>query len=223
MKTLNFKIASCYALSLMLLGACQISQPKEKDSRVASLPYYNEATFTPNWLDANSPELDEFHRIPSFKLINQNGDTISDLSLQNKVFIADFFFTTCPGICPKMTDNMSLVQEEFMGNNEVILLSHSVTPETDSVSVLKEYAINKGVQSGKWQLLTGSRETIYNLGRNAYFIEEDLGLEKVEDDFLHTENFVLIDKSKHIRGIYNGLNKSSVDQLMADVRTLLNE
>jgi protein SCO1/2 len=223
MKTFNFKIASCYALSLMLLGACQVSQPKEKQSRVASLPYYNEATFTPNWLDANSPALDEFHRIPSFKLINQNGDTISELNLQNKVFIADFFFTTCPGICPKMTDNMGLLQEEFIEQKDLILLSYSVTPETDSVSVLKEYAINKGVQSGKWHLLTGSRKTIYNLGRNAYFIEEDLGVKKVEDDFLHTENFVLIDRNKHIRGIYNGLNKSSVEQLMADVRTLLLE
>jgi protein SCO1/2 len=102
-------------------------------------------------------------------------------------------------------------------------LSHSVTPEHDSIPVLKEYAEDKGIDSQKWHLVTGDRDQIYKLGRKDYFVEEDLGLEKDIDEFLHTENFVLIDKDKHIRGIYNGLNKTSVSQLIADIKTLKRE
>ena len=118
---------------------------------------------------------------------------------------------------------MLLLQEEFMNDDDVLLLSHSVTPGRDSVPVLKAYADKKGVQSGKWHLATGDQREIYKLGRRDYFVEEDLGLEKDEDEFLHTENFVLVDKQKHIRGIYNGLNKTSVDQLISDLRALQQE
>ena len=115
---------------------------------------------------------------------------------------------------------MRLIQEAFLEDEEVILLSHSVTPEYDSVPVLQDYAAMKGVVNGKWHLLTGDRHQIYQLGRNQYFVEEDLGLEKDPEDFIHTENFVLVDGSRHIRGIYNGLNKSAVNQLIADIKTL---
>ena len=119
--------------------------------------------------------------------------------------------------------NMTLLQDEFLTNDEVLLLSHSVTPESDSVSVLKQYADDKGILSHKWHLVTGSQQEIYKLGRQDYFVEEDLGLQKEPGDFLHTENFVLIDKNKHIRGIYNGLNKTSVRQLIEDIKTLTAE
>jgi protein SCO1/2 len=122
-----------------------------------------------------------------------------------------------------MTTNMAVLQETFFEDDEVLLLSHSVTPVTDSVPILKNYAETKGVNSNKWHLVTGDRQQIYNLGRKAYFVEEDLGEEKTEDDFLHTENFVLVDKNKHIRGIYNGLNKTSIQQLIADIETLKKE
>jgi protein SCO1/2 len=122
-----------------------------------------------------------------------------------------------------MTANMSVLQEEFKDDDEILLLSHSVTPKIDSVAALKDYAIAKNVNSSKWHLVTGERKTIYDLGRQAYFVEEDLGEPKTEDDFLHTENFVLIDKNKHIRGIYNGLNKTSVQQLITDIKTLEKE
>ena len=118
---------------------------------------------------------------------------------------------------------MSLLQEAYLDDPEIMLISHSVTPELDSVEVLQRYAEEKGVISGKWQLLTGDRALIYDLGRNQYFVEEDLGLEKAADDFLHTENFVLIDKNQHIRGIYNGLNKTAVRQLITDIKTLKEE
>jgi protein SCO1/2 len=122
-----------------------------------------------------------------------------------------------------MTNNMTNVQEAFINNPEVSILSHSVTPSIDSVSVLKTYANKNGVIDSKWHLVTGDKTEIYNLGRNQYFVENDLGIPKDITDFLHTENFLLIDKNKHIRGIYNGLNRASIAQLITDAEALLKE
>jgi protein SCO1/2 len=203
---------------IAIFSACE--KQVERESRVEVLPYYTEATFTPHWLSPGDDTLAQLHHISPFQLINQEGDTITEKSLEGKIYVADFFFTTCPGICPKMTSNMSLLQEEFWEDDEIMLISHSVTPDYDSVPVLKNYAEAKGVSSQKWHLVTGDRQQIYNLGRKDYFVEEDLGLEKEADDFLHTENFVLIDQNRRIRGIYNGLNKVSINQLIADIKTL---
>lgn len=204
--------------AILLVFSC--SKSNEKTSRVDTLPYYEEATYTPRWLTTGEVP-DDFHQIPSFELLNQHGQQVTEKHLDDKITVVDFFFTSCPGICPKMTSNMMLVQEAFLQNNAVQILSHSVTPEYDSVPVLKEYADLKGIDKDRWHLLTGERTVIYGLGRNQYFIEEDLGLEKDPEDFIHTENFVLVDQDRRIRGIYNGLNKSSVRQLIADVKTLL--
>lgn len=217
---MNWNLKSLWlAFSWWLLSAwsCQSTQ-EEQASRVERLPYYREATFTPHWFVDGPPE--GFHQIPRFSLINQDGQVVTERNFQNKIYVVDFFFTSCPGICPKMTSNMHLVQEEFLEDDEVFLLSHSVTPDYDSVSVLKKYALRKDIKSTRWHLVTGDRDEIYALGRKAYFVEEDLGLDKDPDDFLHTENFVLIDQHRHIRGIYNGLNKTSVNQLIADIRLL---
>lgn len=195
----------------------------ESDSRVEVLPFFNEASFTPNWLNLGSAELENYHTIPNFSLINQEGATITGKDLEDKIYVANFFFTTCPGICPQMTANLDILQEEFLDDDEIMLVSHSVTPSRDSVEVLKSYAVKRKIDSKKWFLLTGDREQIYNLGRNAYFVEENMGIEKTVDDFLHTENFVLIDKNKHIRGIYNGLQKTSIKQLIVDIETLKRE
>jgi protein SCO1/2 len=153
-------------------------------------------------------------------LINQNGEHITDKSVEGKIYVVDFFFTSCPGICKKMTNNMMDVQAAFKYDSDVLILSHSVTPENDSVTILKNYADGNGIISGKWHLLTGERKAIYDLGRKSYFTEEDLGEERTEDEFLHTENFVLIDQNKRIRGIYNGLKKADVAQLIEDIQTL---
>ena len=139
----------CFLL-ISILFACQES--KQNDSRVDTLPYYNEATFTPNWLTPKSDTLDNFHQIPSFNLTNQNGETITEKDFENKIYIADFFFTSCPGICPKMTKNMGVLQEAFLEDSEVLLISHSVMPKYDSVSVLKNYAVAKDVIDDKWHL-----------------------------------------------------------------------
>ena len=199
------------------------SSTQEIISLKEHLPYYNEASFTPHWFNSQELIPEDFHRIPAFNLKNQLGDTITEQSVSDKIYVVDFFFTSCPGICPKMTANLSTVQEAFLADDRISLLSHSVTPEFDDVEILKEYAEEKGVVGEKWHLLTGDRDQIYNLGRNQYFIEEDLGLKKDLDDFIHTENFVLIDENRYIRGIYNGLNKTSVSQLIADIKTLKKE
>ena len=215
--------SSWFLLGLLVLISCSPKKDHsqvEKASRVASLPYYQDASFTPHWISLGSDSLSSFHQIPAFSMINQEGDTITEKTFQDKIYVADFFFSICPGICPKMTANMEIVQEAFLEDEEVLLLSHSVMPEHDSVEVLWEYAQNKGVKSEKWHLVTGDRQEIYNLGRYHYFVEEDLGLLKDPEEFLHTENFVLIDKNRRIRGIYNGMNKGSVRQLIADIKTL---
>ena len=192
-------------------------------SRVEFLPYYNDESFTAHWLTPNSKEEKTFHKIPDFNLINQLGDSVTLETFHDKIYITDFFYTSCPGICMKMTGNMSKLQEEFKDDSEILLLSHSVTPSIDSVSVLKTYAANNGIVDHKWHLVTGDRTEIYNLGRNQYFVENDLGIPKDINEFLHTENFLLIDKDKHIRGIYNGLNRASIAQLITDVKALKKE
>ncbi|MEO1261973.1 MAG: SCO family protein [Bacteroidota bacterium] len=207
-------------LVLMAIG-CQQKTAEQKPAE--ALPYYQDATFMPHWLSADDGALNDFHCISSFTFINQEGKKVTEKTFEGKIYVADFFFTSCPGICPKMTKNMGLLQDEFLDDDEVLLLSHSVTPERDSVPVLKAYADEHAVVSEKWHLVTGTQQGIYKLGRKDYFVEEDLGLEKDEDEFLHTENFVLIDKNRHIRGIYNGLNKTSIHQLIADIKTLKNE
>lgn len=208
-------------LAALFLAGC--TQQQVKQSRVDALPYYNDAIFTPHWFAADADSLKEFHRVPDFSLINQDGDTITDKTFANKIYVTDFFFATCPGICPKMTRNMILVQDEFRNDDNVLILSHTVTPAKDSVPALKNYADNNGIISGKWHLATGNKKEIYRLGRHAYFVEEDLGEPKDENDFLHTENFVLVDGNGHIRGIYNGLNKTAIAQLIADIKTLEEE
>ena len=218
-----------YKILLSLLFVFTISCKKEikkenskvvETSRVEYLPYYNEESFTANWLTPGTKEEKEFHKIPDFSLTNQLGENITQKTFENKIYITDFFFTTCPGICPQMTGNMFKIQEEFKNDNEILLLSHSVMPNTDSIPVLKKYAKYNGVIDNKWHLVTGDKNEIYSLGRDHYFVENDLGEEKSIDDFLHTENFLLIDKEKHIRGIYNGLNRASIAQLIVDIKAL---
>ncbi|WP_350292151.1 SCO family protein [uncultured Croceitalea sp.] len=212
----------------MVFSSCKQGIKKEEvevieTSRVEHLPYYKDASFTPHWITPNSEEEKQFHKIPDFELVNQLGDTITHDTFEDKIYITDFFFTSCPGICMKMTSNMLKLQEEFQNENDILFLSHSVTPSIDSVAVLKKYADKNAILNTKWHLVTGDKTEIYYLGRNQYFVENDLGIPKDINDFLHTENFLLIDKNKHIRGIYNGLNRASLAQLVIDIRRLKKE
>ncbi len=196
-------------LCLLVFYAC-----KDNSKR---LPYYDTPDFTPKW---EMPDGNTFHKIRPFKLINQENQTFTERDIEGKICVADFFFTTCPGICLKMTNSMADIQKEFINDNEILLLSHSVTPKRDSVPVLKQFAQDKNVDFKRWKLLTGSQDEIYDLGRKFYFVEEDEGVEKGTKVFLHTENFILIDKQKHIRGIYNGLDPNSMQNLVRDIKVL---
>lgn len=213
----------CLLFTFSLILGCEGKLENRSNNMVTHLPYYKDASFTPYWIVPDSDEEKEFHKIPDYKLINQNGDTITQETFKNKIYVTDFFFTSCPGICPQMTDNMWQLQDHFSDDSEILLLSHSVTPVKDSVPALKLYADRNKIEHNKWHLVTGDRAEIYDLGRNHYFVENDVNEPKNIDDFLHTENFLLIDKNKHIRGIYNGLNRASIAQLIEDIKILKRE
>jgi protein SCO1/2 len=203
--------------AFVFLFACHRSIPE-----TTTLPYYTSADFTPQWFGKNSNAINSIPRIAPFKLANQNGDTITEKNFAGKIYVADFIFTSCGGICPNMTSNMRKVQETFKNDDNVLLLSHSVTPELDSVAVLKTYAELNGLISGKWHLVTGARKMIYDLARHSYFADEDLGRQRDENEFLHTEKFFLVDQDGRLRGVYNGVLPAEIDRLIEDI-TLLKE
>ncbi len=188
-----------------------------------TLPYYNSEDFTPHWLDAGAPELEGFHAIPDFSFVNQDGKTVSSDTYNNKVYVASFFFTTCPGICPTLTTKLSLIQKTFLDNDQVRIVSHSAMPEVDQVSVLRTYADTHKIRSEKWDLVTGPRADIYGIAKSAYFASEDMGEPEGKGDFLHTEKLLLIDKNKHIRGVYSGLSDTAMVDLITDINLLLTE
>jgi protein SCO1/2 len=152
---------------------------------------------------------------------NQNGETITQEFYNDKIYVADFFFTTCPTICPIMTENMGYVQEKIKNDSDVLLLSFSVTPEIDTVEQLKKYSLEKNVIDSKWNLVTGNKKDIYNLARTSYLVAKTNG-DGGKYDMIHTENFVLVDKEKRIRGFYDGTNSKEMDQLLNDIKILKN-
>ena len=183
------------------------------------LPIYNPADVNPRLVDESLIHVRRNHKVLDFSLIDQNGDTITQNDYQNKIYVADFFFTRCMTICPIMTTNMEKLQAEFINDDEIMFLSHSVTPDIDSVSVLRAYADKKGVIDSKWHITTGDKKHIYNLARKSYFAvldEGDGGLQ----DFIHTENFVLVDQKRRIRGYYDGTSIDDMQRLIADIYIL---
>lgn len=190
--------------------------PKKK------LPVFNPYDFNPELVDSTLQKQKKNHTIADFKLINQNGEVVTQVQYKGKIYVADFFFTRCTTICPIMTGNMKVVQEAYKDNDKVMFLSHSVTPDIDSVSVLRAYADVKGVIDGKWNITTGDKKHIYELARKSYFAvldEGDGGLQ----DFVHTENFTLVDTKRRIRGQYDGTDPADIKRLIADIAILLKE
>lgn len=205
----------------LALAAC--ASPAELgQSRVETLPFYDSADFTPRWLEPDEVPA-SFHRVPPFSLTDQRGEPVDAGTMDGKISVVDFFFASCSGICPKVRDSMRAVDEAFAPDEGVVLLSHSVTPDKDTVEVLAGYADRFRITSPKWHLLTGDREQIYALGKQTYFAEDDQGEVAKEVDFLHTESVFLVDHERRLRGVYNGLNTASVQQLIVDARTLLAE
>ena len=185
---------------------------------VEVLPIYQPAEVNEKLVDSSIIHVSKYHKISDFKLTNQNGKEITQANYKDKIYVADFFFTTCQDICPVMTKNMYQLQEELKNDNEILLLSHTVIPEVDTVEQLKEYAIENNVDDSKWNLLTGDKKQIYELARKSYLAVEDSNFN--EFDMIHTENFMLIDKEKQIRGFYDGTNSEEINRLLKDIEIL---
>lgn len=183
------------------------------------LPVFQPDMVNAELVDSTVQEIRKYHTIADFKLINQNGDTITQDFYKDKIYIADFFFTTCLTICPIMTDHMVQIQDKIKNDPEVLLLSHTVFPITDSVPVLKKYALEKGVLDQKWNLVTGDKKQIYELARKSYLATKSTG-NAGPYDMIHTENFVLVDKNRQIRGFYDGTDPEAIETLMHDLKVL---
>ncbi|MFB9109642.1 SCO family protein [Flavobacterium gyeonganense] len=187
-----------------------------------TLPIYNPADVNPELVDSTVQYKSKYHTIADFSFVNQNGDTITQKNYEGKIYVADFFFTTCGSICPKMTTNLADVQKAVLNNPKVMLLSHTVFPETDSIPVLKAYAIKHGVVDSKWNLVTGDKKEIYTMARKSYLAVK-LGRPDQLYDMVHTENFVLVDQKRRVRGFYDGTDKEDMKRLLEDIDFLSKE
>ncbi|WP_396635996.1 SCO family protein [Maribacter sp. R77961] len=183
------------------------------------LPVYSPAMVNSELVPEEIQHIRKYHTIADFSLTNQNGKIITEDDYENKIYIADFFFTTCPTICPVMTKNMGDIQDRIIDDPSVLLLSHTVTPQIDSVPQLKKYAMEKGVNDAKWNLVTGDKKVIYELARKSYLAVKTDG-DGGPFDMIHTENFILVDKEKRIRGFYDGTKKEAIKELLEDLEVL---
>jgi protein SCO1/2 len=194
---------------LIYIGIYSLLSPKKM------LPIYSPRDINPELVDSTVQHIGNDHKIADFAFTNQNGKIITQKDYENTIYVADFFFTTCPTICPKMTDNMVWLQNQLKNNPEIKLLSFSVTPDIDTPEILKKYAIEKGVDDTRWNLVTGNKKDIYYLARKSYLAVKTGKPEELYD-MVHTENFILVDKNKRIRGFYDGTN---LDQPTDDPKT----
>lgn len=204
-------------LSIIIVGLFYMAlKPKEV------LPVFQPAMVTPELVDESIQFVKKYHTIAPFSMTNQNGETITEKEYDNTIYVADFFFTTCPSICPIMTKNMHILQEKLVDLPEVKLLSFSVTPQIDSVAQLKRYALKNKVDDTRWNLVTGKKKEIYELARKSYLVVKDDG-DGGPFDMIHTENFVLVDKQKRIRGFYDGTQTEAMDDILHDIELLVSE
>ena len=203
---------------IMILVAMALMYGCKQSSKEA-LPVYNPSDFNKELVDKSLRETNKDHTVSDFNLINQNGKTVTQDDYQDKIYVADFFFTSCQGPCPIMTGNMAKIQEAFKSNDDVMFLSLSVTPDIDSIPVLREYATRKGVIDAKWHVTTGEKKHIYALARKSYFAVVEQGDGGLQD-FIHTSNFILVDKKKRIRGVYEGTDDKEISRLIADIKIL---
>lgn len=212
----KFKI---FAIILLCLSTVIIYFIYDAQTPTKRLPIYQPTDFNPELVDESLHHTKNYHTIANFSLTNQNGKTITQKDYEGKIYIADFFFTTCQTICPIMTKNMGTIQNLIKDDPDIALLSHSVIPEQDSVAQLKKYALKKGILDNKWNLVTGDKKQIYDLARKSYLAVKT---DENEDPYsmIHTENFILIDKERRIRGTYDGTKEKEIEQLINDIQIL---
>lgn len=188
---------------------------KNENKPLRYLPYFGPKNYS------NSQDT-TFYTVTNFSFTNQNGETVTKNSIKNKIYVTEFFFTTCKTICPIMNTNLEKVYNVFKTDTNFLILSHTVDPETDSVSVLKSYANFRKVTTNNWQFVTGSKRELYNMARKSYLLDTSEG-NGDEDDFVHTQNFALIDKEGHIRGFYDGTIATEIDKLILEINLLKQE
>ncbi len=203
-----------HAIALLVLVSCGSANDK--------LPILGEREAITKTVDGK-PVIDStYQTIPDFAFVSQYGDTVTAKTLDGKIYVADFFFTNCPTICPKMKVQLKRVYEKYRGNNRVMLLSHTIDPAHDTVPVLHEFAQNLGITGRQWLFVTGDRDKIYDIGQRSYLVTAQAD-STAPGGVVHSGAFILVDKAKHIRGIYDGTTEAGVDKLMADIDRLLAE
>jgi len=219
-----FKVYKKFAVFFLFLSAIILSLFYYALKPVKRLPVFAPGkNVNQELVDSTIVHIKKKHFIADFSLTNQNGETITPEDYKNKIYVVDFFFTTCGTICPVMTSNMKKVQDAILLDDNIKLLSHTVMPEIDTVAQLKRYAVEKGVLSNKWNLVTGSKKEIYNLARKSYLVAKYDPTKEDGYGLVHTENFVLIDKQKRIRGMYDGTDDEDIDRLLEDLKILKEE
>ena len=222
MLKINLKPSEWLKIGVLILvfvvgstAAYQILQPKPR------LPIYNPSDLNPAVVDDDLERVGRGHRIGNFDLIDQWGNRADSSLLQGKIYVADFFFTTCPTICIDMGANFQRIQETYKDEDRFHLVSHTVMPEIDTVEVMHAYGDRMGAIKGKWHLLTGEKRELYRMARREYFAVMEQGTSFDEHDFIHTENVILVDEKKRIRGFYDGTSDLDVDRLIGDIQILL--
>ncbi len=214
LKRYGLLIVFFIVFSVVAISSFNYVQTQEK-----KLPIYSPSMVSDELVEEELRYVKKYHRISDFSLLNQNGNNVTQEDYKNKIYVADFFFTTCPDICPIMTGNMLYLQENLKDTN-VMLASFSVTPKIDTVEVLKEYSTLKGVDDSRWNLMTGDKKQIYDLARKSYLVVKAIQDGK-NHGMIHTENFVLVDRDKRIRGYYDGTNIEDMDKLLDDIQILI--
>lgn len=197
-----------------------------ENKRVKAPDVLNPIDLNPETVDQDLLQVGQGHKIGDFSFTNQDSSLIGLKDVKGKVFVAEYFFTTCQTICPRMNDQMQRIQQAFKYENNFKILSFTVNPEVDSVEQLKRYASGHKAISGKWHFLTGKKTKLYEAARKYFFLLKKSEVENQGDvgtDFIHTNNFVLIDKEQRIRGYYDGTNSKEVDKLIRDAQLILQE
>jgi protein SCO1/2 len=192
------------------------------DKKYQKLPYLGRKQIMPvNGIENGSYDT-LYHTVADFSFVNQDSNIVNNETFNNKIYIADFFFTTCPTICPIMKTQMLRVYETFKSNEEIMFLSHTIDPEYDTVALLHDFADRLGVSSNKWHFVTGEKVDIYDIGQNSYMVT---AMEDADEPggYIHSGAFILVDRGRHIRGLYDGTDEKDVDRLIKDIPRLLKE
>jgi protein SCO1 len=204
------------ALSVVFFTACN-----SNDSTENALPIYGERDTVERTVNGKTVVDTIYHEIPEFAFVNQDSQQVTNQTFAGKIYVSDFFFTTCPTICPKMKSQMLRVYDKFKDNPNVMLLSHTIDPQHDSVAVLNEYAQRLGVKADKWHFVTGDKDNIYDVAQK--YLVSAMEDKQEAGGFVHSGAFVLVDENRHIRGVYDGTDPEQVDRLLNDIPVLLKE